>query len=276
MADLNDMWHKRLIYAVPGMEQVRIARDLIYKHVADDALEVDVYTPVDVATGDRRPAVIYINGDAGPERTRHVKDMGAYVSWGQLTATRGLVGVTFNHRSVERWKKPEVAASDVDDLIEFVRTHAAELNIDADHLCLWTCSAGPPFALRTALRDRPPFIRCIVAYYGLMDLQHLRDPDDPDLSATTARDFSPVTYLSRAPTQLPPLCIVRAGLDHAQLNVSIDRFVAEALVHNVMIDVLTHPTGHHAFDIVDDMPRSREIIRRTLDFMETHAHVTAG
>ncbi len=48
----------------------------------------------------------------------------------------------------------------------------------------------------------------------------------------------------------------------------------EALAHNVMIDVLTHPTGQHAFDILDDTPRSHVIIRQTLDFMMLHLHAT--
>lgn len=270
MADLNDMLRRPVVCAMAGMEQVRITRDVVYKLVAGNALEMDVYVPVDVAAGVLRPAVIYVNGDAGPELTRQAKNMGQYASWGRLAAAYGLIGVTFNHRSVEKWTKPTVVASDVDDLIAYVRAHASQFNIDATRLCLWTCSAGPPFGLRTALRDRPSFIRCIVAYYGLMDLQHLRAPDDHALSEAMAREFSPLTYLSHEPVRVPPLFVVKAGLDHAMLNASIDRFVAEALTHNVMMDLLTHPAGHHAFDIVDDTPRSHEIIRRTLDFMAMH------
>jgi hypothetical protein len=33
---------------------------------------------------------------------------------------------------------------------------------------------------------------------------------------------------------------------------------------------MNHGTGHHAFDIVDNNDRSREIIRATLDFFMTH------
>ncbi len=267
MADRSDIRHKPVVYAVAGMDRVRIVKDVIYKHAADDALEMDVYAPADLAPGDLRPAVMYVNGDAGPALTRHAKDMGAYLSWGRLAAARGLVGVTFNHRSAEGWTKPDRPASDVDDLIGYVRASASRFNIDADRLCIWTCSGGPPFGLRTALRDRPSYVRCIVAYYGVMDLQHLRTPDDPDLSEETARAFSPVAYLGHQPAHIPPLFVVKAGLDHALVNASIDRFVMEALHHNVMIDVLTHPAGHHSFDILDDTPRSHVIIRQTLDFM---------
>jgi len=116
------------------------------------------------------------------------------------------------------WTKPAVPARDVDDLIAYVRAHAPGFNIDADRLCLWTCSGGPPFGLRTALRDRPPYLRCIVAYYGVMDLRHLRTPDDPDLSEDMAREFSPAAYLGHQPERIPPLLVVKAGLDHALLK----------------------------------------------------------
>jgi hypothetical protein len=60
---------------------------------------------------------------------------------------------------------------------------------------------------------------------------------------------------------------MRAGLDHPFLNAGIDRFIQQALATNACIDVLTHPTGRHGFDILDDNPRSREIIARTLEFL---------
>ena len=46
--------------------------------------------------------------------------------------------------------------------------------------------------------------------------------------------------------------------------------VAAAIAKNVSLDFLNHATGHHAFDILDDTVRSREIIQTTLDFMKIH------
>jgi hypothetical protein len=34
--------------------------------------------------------------------------------------------------------------------------------------------------------------------------------------------------------------------------------------------VLNHATGRHGFDVEDDNERSREIIKRTLDFIRAH------
>jgi hypothetical protein len=50
------------------------------------------------------------------------------------------------------------------------------------------------------------------------------------------------------------------GSDPAGANSS-----AAAIPGGATVDLLTHPTGHHAFDILDPGERSRQIIRRTLD-----------
>jgi hypothetical protein len=65
--------------------------------------------------------------------------------------------------------------------------------------------------------------------------------------------------------------IARAGLDEASLNAGLDRFVQLPLKNNVSIEVLNHATGHHGFDIEDDNTRSREILKRTIAFLQTVA-----
>lgn len=158
-------------------------------------------------------------------------------------------------------------ASDVADLIHYVRSNAESLHIDRDRLGLWVCSAGGPFGLRAGMRGTPPFIRGIVSCYALMNLEHLRDSISPEVSNDLLREFSPIRHVSRA---VAPMFIVKAGVDGPLLNASIDQFVGEALSKNAMIEVMSHPEGHHAFDILDDDERSREIIRRSLEFMRVH------
>jgi len=66
------------------------------------------------------------------------------------------------------------------------------------------------------------------------------------------------------------MLIVRAGLDNPRLNASIARLVTVAVARNVDIDFMNHATGHHAFDMLDNNERSREIIRATLEFLRGH------
>jgi len=69
---------------------------------------------------------------------------------------------------------------------------------------------------------------------------------------------------------VPPLFVARAGQDNPGLNATIDRFVQEAVARNAPLELMTHPTGRHGFDVLDDDDRSREIIARTLDFLKHH------
>ena len=63
------------------------------------------------------------------------------------------------------------------------------------------------------------------------------------------------------------LLVARTGLDHPWLNAGTDRFVQEALARGATLDLLNHPNGRHAFDILDDDARTKEILRRALDFL---------
>ncbi len=65
------------------------------------------------------------------------------------------------------------------------------------------------------------------------------------------------------------MLITRAGLDSPELNATIDSFLKEASAKNVTLDFMTHPGGHHAYDVLDDVARSREIMKRTLEFLKT-------
>ena len=268
-ADFNDL---PVVYTLPDMEGAIVRPDIVYKTVESGDLLMDVYYPEDYEGETRLPAVIYVHGDASPDLLQDAKDWGSFVSWGQLAAASGLIGITFNHRSSEMPTKLYDAAKDVDDLITYVRENSKSLGIDANALCIWTCSGGSPFGLRSALRENATYVRCIVSYYGLADLKFLYNLNNtlPQLSDEVLNEFSAPHRLSKRTNALPPMLIVRAGLDAPELNASIDRLLTATISKNVSLDFMNHATGRHAFDILDDNVRSQEIIRTTLDFMKTH------
>jgi len=45
---------------------------------------------------------------------------------------------------------------------------------------------------------------------------------------------------------------------------TVDRFVTAANSAGATLDLLTHPKGHHAFDLFDPGERTTQIVRRTL------------
>jgi acetyl esterase/lipase len=228
---------------------------------------MDVYSPA--GRGARRPAVIFIHGGRIPPNLRTTpKEWGAYVSFGQLVAASGFVGVAFNHRFYT-WNSLPDSQSDLMDLIAHVRDNADSLGVDKDRIILWAVSAGGVF-LGHPLRDAQPYIRCIVGYYPQLDLQNSRKSAPASVTDETLREYSAIYHLRNREKGVPPIFIARAGLDDATLNDGVDRFVQLALAKNLTIEVVNHATGHHGFDIEDDNERSREILRRTIEFIKTH------
>src|SRR5207249_7017064 len=94
--------------------------------------------------------------------------------------------------------------------IDYVRANANKYNIDKDRICLIAFSAGGPM-LSMAMREKPAYIKCLVAYYAFMDVQQSeahRQSETPE----TVKKFSNITYLSRPDAaNIPALLIARAG-----------------------------------------------------------------
>jgi acetyl esterase/lipase len=257
----EEMIRMRVVLRVPGMDEVGIRRDLVYKTASGEALHMDVFSPEEPP--EPRPGVILVHG--GPIPRTGAKNMGVFLSYGELLAASGFVAVSFDHRFLAPERLPD-AGSDVADLVAHVRANAASLGIDPDRLALWAFSGGGPF-LAAPLRERPAWLRAVVAYYAVLDLQEPAPGADSGIGTELRRTFSAVLGLGEDARSAPPLLVARAGLDHPWLNAGIDRFVTAATARGATLDLLSHPEGRHGFDILDDDDRSRQIIRRTLEFL---------
>ena len=261
---------KRLVYAVPEMDKVTVQRNLVYKRAGAKELKTDIYQPAGLVTGAKNPAVIFIHGGYLPSNLRtEPKDWNIYVAYGQLAAASGMIGVTFNHRLYDSWESVPTAEIDLADLIAYLRNNADGLGIDRDRFTLWAFSGGGPL-LSLAMRTAVPYIRCLVSYYSLLDLQGESKKSLGSLSDQALLDFSPVRQLENNDKGIAPMFIARMGQDDAGLNKAVGRFVSVALAKNLNLTLSNDPQGHHGFDIEDNTAASREIIRRTLEFVKAH------
>ncbi|HYY56949.1 MAG TPA: alpha/beta hydrolase [Pyrinomonadaceae bacterium] len=231
----------RVLYRIPGQEKARVQKDVVYKRVGAAELKMDVYWPADAGSGVALPAILFLSGAS---ETKH---WGVYTSYGELTAAQGMIAVQFDKRYPPGEAGLATAQEDINDLIAFLRQNAARFGIDRDRLCLWGFSAGGTLVSAGMLPDQT-FIRCLVSYYGIGQL-------GPRRQVTALGD------------KLPPMLVVRAGLDNPVLNNAVDLFIQEAINKNIRIDFYNYPDGHHAFDIFDDKERTREIIRNTFQFI---------
>jgi dienelactone hydrolase len=235
---------KPVVLRMPCMDDVTVRADVPYKTAETDASHrMDLYYPPTPKAGPALPAVLFVFGypDAGTRRKVGCsgKEMASYISWARLVASFGLVAITYTASEPDR---------DLLDLLEHLRTHAAELGIDARQIGIWSCSGNVPVALSllagSLLAERP--VACAVLCYGYM-------PEEAGL-----------------PCEMP-LLVVRAGRDEMPgLNDSIDAFVPRALRANLPLTVINHPAAPHAFDIQDDSDASRQVIVRILAFLQMH------
>src|SRR5919109_3096317 len=265
-------------YEPPGMRDAVIRRDIPYRMVSDGArraLTIDVYRP----PGDtvrRLPALIFVHGglvarQPGPPPTTWPN----YRSWGRLAAAAGLVGVVFNHRLTTD-ENVEIGSSDVTAAVDYVRTHSATFGVDPDRVCIAVYSAGGPLA-SVFMRERKPYVRCLVLFYPFLDLEHMRTASPfraahpaAHVDSLVAR-YSPAHLLAVAPAGLPPIFLAMAGQDQIpRLNESIERFMRAAIANRIEIDFALHRVGVHGFDQRNHDARTHEILERALAFVRRH------
>jgi acetyl esterase/lipase len=196
------------------------------------------------------------------------KEMGVYQSYGRLAAAQGWVGVTFTHRL--GFPKTMIAegAADVASAVAHVRAHAAELNVDPERLCLAAYSAGGPM-LSPYLRDAPAYVRCLAAYYPILEIEGSAAHKASETSEVLAA-YSPLRQLA-APGRKVPLFLARAGGDEVPgLLAGLDAFIAEAVKRDYPLTLANNPGAPHAFDIGEPTPRTLEILEETFAFMRRH------
>jgi dienelactone hydrolase len=157
-----------------------------------------------------------------------------------------------------------------------IRGDASALKIDADRIGIWACSANVLTALTVLSGERREFLKCAVLYYGLM-----LTPDQKYRDAITALTKQ-VAFSVQGIEKIKvihgdlPLFIVRAGQDMEIFNQAIDHFVSAALAANVPLTVINDAEGGHGFDLGNDTDASRDIIRRSLEFLEFHLKTNDG
>jgi acetyl esterase/lipase len=262
----EELFRAVLVYKAPGLESVKVTRDLVYRQAGTMTLRADVYTPAPPAAA--LPVVLFVHGGFPEGLDISPKESGQYTSWGRSVAASGMAAVTFNHRlrmSQEGAVHLQEAAGDLTSVIAWIHATGPRYGLDPRRIAVFAVSAGGPL-LTVPLAD--PGLRCLVAYYAFLDVHELRWFANA-VQASAGSNWSMVDALDR--TRLPPILVARAGRDAVpQMKDTIDRFVARALARDAELTLLNHATGQHAFDVQDDDPRSREIIAATLQFLREH------
>jgi len=269
----EQVYQMAVVYDVPGMDKVQVRRDIVYKTVDASGgktdLKLDLYLPAAPKKGQVFPAVILISGGGVEGGDHDWRNAGVYKSYGRILAASGFAGISFNKRYARGPAGTLNGIEDFHDLVGYIRQHAVELSLDKDHVAFWGFSAGG-FLLAPVLGEAASYSHAVICFYCISDIEQdtwagVEGVTDENRARARAAASS-LEQIRKGGHPFPPIFVGRAGWDSPGLNSTIDRFV-EALAKNAMIEEMNQPTGRHGFDIVDSNDRSREIIRRALEFL---------
>lgn len=256
-----NLFARSVVLRVPGVEAVEVIRDQPW----GDERAFDLYRPP--GASEPAPVVVFVTGFPDPGFRAFagcaLKDTAPYRSWARLLAASGLAAVTYTN--VE-------PATDARAILDHLHQHAAELGIDPARCGLWASSGNVPNALAVLGYATRLSVRCAALCYGYMV-----DADGATAVADAGGQFGfvvPEVSVDQIPPHVP-LLIARAGADATPgLNDSIDRFVRRAESRALEVEMVEHPTGPHAFDVMDDSDASRRVIRRVLAFLKERMHAS--
>jgi hypothetical protein len=221
-------------YPAPTPGQAIASKDVPYGVSGSVTLKMDVYRPAQ-ANGSL-PALIFFSQSVGAQRAGNT----FYVRWAETAAMNDLVSIVPDLRQ-------EHAAEDFGILLSHLAQKASEYGIDREALAVYAGSGNVSAAFPLVEDVKLTAVKAAVMYYGSARIASFR----PDL----------------------PVLLVRAGLDRPSVNTAIASLAAAAVSQNAPLTLLNHPTGHHAFEMIDDDAATRAVIDRTIAFVK---HATSA
>ena len=280
---------KRTIKNNPDMlGLVDMKTNIVFSSANGEELALQLLKPMWKSAGSGFPLVVFIQGSAWtkPDQFWQIPQL-------SMLARRGYVIASVTHRSC--WNAPAPAfLQDVKTALRFLRTHAAEYDINPERVCAFGTSSGGNTALMLGLTGNDPAfetgewagvstaVNCVVDCFGPTDLNKMieeqygampRDKEnllyalggaDPAVYQQTLSQISPIQYVKEGVT-LPPFLILHGDADTVVLYED-----SEALYDKLIA------CGHEAdFVHITDAPHegsfwSGELLDIIFDFIEKH------
>ena len=256
---------KRLVYQVPGMNDVVKKPGIVYHAEEGENLELDLFLPPGPVKEAKLPLVVLVSGYPDPAIKKYYgvgqKDLGLFSSWAELIAASGMAAVTY---------ESERSAAETGRVIAFLKKNAAGNGIDPDRIALFGCSANTLTA-QALMQEPGSKIKCAVFYYPILATP---DKKTDNIIADSAKRYGfyweDLKEIVRIPKEIP-LFVVSAGKEsHSEVEATTKHFIGEAMALGVPLTYVHYADGQHDFDVLDDTPEARAIIRQTVDFLKLH------
>ncbi|MEG4508244.1 alpha/beta hydrolase [Microcoleus sp. F6_B4] len=263
------------------IRDVRIDRTIVFAKPDGVSLKLNLYRPMQIG---KYPAIITLYGGAWQRGNPDDNE-----EFSRYMAAQGYCVVAIDYRHAPKYRFP-AQIEDVQAALSYIKTHAADWEIDLDRIALMGRSAGAHLAMLTAYDSSVLPVRAVVNYYGPNDLiRGYNDPPFPDAINVRAvlraflggtpdelnelyRRASPINYIK---PNLPPSLLVYAGRDHivqAKFGRSLyerlraagdslrDSFASRAILLEI-------PWAEHAFDAVFNGPSNQLALYYTERFL---------
>ncbi len=245
----------------PQGSGVNVLHDLRYREGPSKMWRLDLAARRGAA-GKPRPAVVVIHGGGWSEGDKSSFTLRKHGVPGNIEdfAALGFVAVTINYRLSDEAPFP-AALEDCRSVVRWLREHAAEYDVDPDHIGAYGNSAGGHLALLLGMTgERADRVQAAASDSGPVDLlgqyrsnrlrevvgRFLGGPPEGDRVAAYRR-ASPAQQISKA---TPPLLLMYGGADEQVPVESADAFVS-ALGRAGLKDV-----SYYRLAYVDHCPHS--------------------
>lgn len=248
--DLQHMW-----FPVPAVQPVTVSTHAFTPADWSESLEFDLYATEKPGA----PVVVVVHGggwDSG-DRTQ----MADFNHW---LAGEGYNVAAISYRLAPRYPWP-AQREDTLQAIDWLKSNAAELRIDATRLILMGRSAGAQIAAAVAYGAPDPAVRGVVGLYGVYDMSFVWSISRPDdvLNSTKLMD----QFLGGAPTpanqaaydsasaqslvragQTPPTLLMHGTVDNLCWVKHSQRLAERLAAADVPHAYVELPWAVHAFD----------------------------
>jgi len=284
-----------------GGFRVGVERDVEFATLDGRTLRLDVYRPhyplrheprTDAKTRPLSPAVIVIHGGSwsGGDKS----DFAAYDRW---LAAGGRVVFDVEYRLADGRQRFPAQLLDVKCAVAWVKSNAAQYDVDPGRIALLGRSAGGQLALLAAYTadDKTPLpgscpaqdtgVRAVISFYGPTDLAwDYFNPGRPDVidSRRVLENYlggspasAPEVYAAASPTEhvgagSPPTLFLHGGHDQIVRPENVERITPKLAAAGVPYTYVYLPWGNHGFDYNFDGWGSQIVQAEIIRFLDSH------
>lgn len=229
-----------VVYDIPATKNVKVKTDVTYFKDDRSNLAVDIYLPPDLKTGEKRPAVIFLNA-IGDRPDSKVKSWEIYKSFPRLIAAHGMVGISMDADGTR-------IQESLRGLFNFLEKEGANHGIDANRLGVYAASANvTQSTIYLMSNDAAKGIKAAALFYG----------GTPAPNTNIRKDLPVLFILAEGDA---------VGFFGQQAN-NLWQRVMEARAPWTLLYASNLP---HAFDAFSDNDESRRIIQQTIAFWKSN------